>query len=74
MTEWIDMLTLAVFRLVAGVSAVALVTYAAAALVMAAIERVFAVAACVEAANEARRQGRAPILRAWLRFGTWWRG
>lgn len=40
------------------------------ALLMAGIERMLAVASCVEAAREARRQGRAPILRAWLRFGA----
>lgn len=37
------------------------------ALAQAALTQVLSVAALLEAAHEARRQGRAPILRAWLR-------
>lgn len=32
------------------------------------IDRFFEVAVLVEAIREARKQGRAPILRAWIRF------
>lgn len=38
-----------------------------------ALERVLCVAALVEAAIEAREQGRAPLLRAWLKVSEWGR-
>lgn len=41
-----------------------------AAVAVKAIERVLCVATLIEAAKEARRQGRAPILRLWLRSDT----
>lgn len=35
--------------------------------------RIFEVAAIVEAAREAKAQGRAPMLRAWTRLDALWR-
>ena len=69
MAQAIDAWMLVGFRLLSGAAGLALMVWLVAALAMRATERVLAVAACVEAAREARRQGRAPILRAWLRLG-----
>jgi hypothetical protein len=71
MSDTIDAWMFFAFRVTCGFAGLALALIVVAALALWAIERTLCVAAIVEAANEARKQGRAPILKAWLRRDSW---
>lgn len=71
MTDTFDVWMFFAFRLTCGLAGLALALLVVAVLALCALERTLCVAAIVEAANEARKQGRAPILKAWLRRDSW---
>jgi hypothetical protein len=62
-----DDLMFAAFRIVCMLSGLALVVFGLAWSVSLALNQVLSTATLIEAAIEAKKQGRAPILRAWLR-------
>jgi hypothetical protein len=71
MTDTLDAWIFFAYRVTCGLAGLALAMLVVAVLTLWALERTLCVAALVEAANEARKQGRAPILKAWLRRDSW---
>ena len=67
--EYIDAFIFLMYRVTFWIVGIAFVCGAVCASVRWALCKILDVATLIEAAHEARDQGRAPLLRAWLRIG-----